>query len=117
MLKTGVEMGKAKMKPKTYGGTKPFKEIKAAVKKNGWPWNQKKYDAGSDWVTFGFVGPDSRRREVVFCSFNGRFIVKGDGDIGLVTEESTEMDGTPWYDALLDFIYTPETPRQSTEKE
>jgi len=93
---------------KTFTGTKPLKKIKAAVKKNHWPWDQKKFDAGSDWLTFGFIGSDSKCREVVFCSFNGKFIVKGDDGKSLLTESSSEMDGTPWYDELLDFIYTSE---------
>lgn len=90
---------------KRFKGNKPMKEIKAAVLKHGWPWSQAKFDQGSDYVTFGFIGADKVPREVVYNTFNGTFIVKGDGDVGLITERSTEMDGTPWYDALLLFIY------------
>jgi hypothetical protein len=89
---------------KQFSGRRPFEVIKAACLKNGWGWDQSRYDDGSDYVTFGFQC-GSKRITVIYNSFNGRFIVKHGKK--MVTEESTEMDGTRWYDELLDFIYIP----------
>ena len=89
---------------KKYGGVRPMDEIKKAVKKNGWPWNQKRYDQGSDWLAFGFQFK-GQRFDVAFRPFGGKFII--DTPKGMVTEASTEYDDTDWYAALMDFIYLP----------
>lgn len=96
---------------KMYKGNKPLEDIQKQVEANGWPWNQEKYDQGGDWITFGFVHNDERF-EIVLNSFNGKFMVQIDDGVGkehgrIVTESDDDMDGVPWYDALLDFIYLP----------
>jgi len=91
--------------PKTFSGNRPLKEIKKAVLAKGWYWNQEKHDGGSDYVTFGFTH-GKKTVEVVYNTFNGRFIVDA-GKGKLVTESDSHMDSTLWYSALLDFIYLP----------
>ena len=92
-----------KKQTKKFKGNRPLDEIKKAVLAKGWPWDQAKYDDGGDYLTFGFV----HEREhvlVVYNTFNGTFIGRpNNGE--MFTERDTHMDGTPWYDALLDFIY------------
>ena len=94
----------------TYAGNRPFTEIKATVQKNTWPWVQDKFDKGSDYVTFGFMGSDSQRREIIYNPFNGTFIVEVEGD--LETESSTHLDGETWYRELLDFLYVKKISRR-----
>jgi hypothetical protein len=85
---------------KQYGGNRPTEEIKAAVKANGWFWDQRKYDQGSDFVVF-----QRNDHEVVYNTCSGRFITKHHEV--LVTEESTEYENEDWYKFILDFIYIP----------
>lgn len=89
---------------KKFSGNRSRAAVRAAVLAKGWRWDDERYEAGSDWTTFGFEH-DGRTFDVVWCSFNGRFIVDDGGKC--VSESSTNMDGVPWYDALLDFIYLP----------
>lgn len=89
---------------KRYKGHKPLDEIKAAVEKNKWFWDQEKFDDGSDYVTFGF-NHGKKKLTVVYNTFNGTFIIK-DGK-SYITERDTKFDNVRWYVALLDFIYVP----------
>lgn len=89
---------------KTFDRNRPREEIKAACEERGWEWDQSRFDAGSDYITFGFQSGRKKVR-VIYSSFNGKFIVKQGRDF--ITEASTGMDGTKWYDDLLDFIYLP----------
>lgn len=92
---------------KKFAGKRHLEDIKKTVLQNGWPWDQRKYDDGSDWLSFGFVH-QSRRYNVVYCTFNGKFMVRrADGKGKLYTEKDGHMDGTAWYDAPLDLIYLP----------
>lgn len=89
---------------KTYGGNRPLKEIKAAVKRNGWLWDQSRHDGGSDCVTFSFAS-GRKKVVVVYNTFNGKFTVMNNGN--MITEHSTDMDHVKWYADLLDIIYRP----------
>lgn len=89
---------------KQYSGVRPLHRIEMECYKNGWDFDRSRYDAGSDYVTFEFRH-GKKKVVVVYSSFNGKFIVKQGKK--MITESSTDMDGTPWYDALLDFIYLP----------
>ncbi len=91
---------------KIFAGKRSLEDIKNAVIKNGWFWDQPRFDGDSDYGTFGFR---SGREEVlvVYSLVSGRFIVRHNGKI--ITERSTEMDSVKWYADLLDFIYLPST--------
>lgn len=94
-------MDKIKPEPRMFTGNKPLDEIKARVKENGGFWDQEKYDAGSDYVTFSM---HPGQPLIVYNTFNGTFITKDD-EGAMVTGESP-YDGVPWFDDILDFIYT-----------
>ena len=101
-----IEQHKAKKgipsAPQKFGGNRPLSEIKAKVKENGGTWDQSRFDKGSDYVTFTMK---KNQPEIIYNTFNGRFITRDD-DGNMVTEES-KYDGVPWYDQILNFIYTP----------
>lgn len=99
-------MQQTQQQRKTFAGNRSFEEIRRAVIKKGWFWDQSRYDGGSDYVTFGFR---SGREDilVVYSLFSGKFIVRHNGKI--ITERSTEMDSVKWYADLLDFVYLPKT--------
>ena len=85
----------------------PFIEQRLALSKDITDnyWDQSNWDNGGDWVAFGFEF-DAIRYDVVFNGFNGHFVVRTpSGDT--VTHESDELDGTPWYDFLLNLVYEP----------
>ena len=88
-----------------FSGNKPLKVIERNVKRNGWPWDQSRFDNGSDYITFGFEHK-GHRVDVVYNTFNGKFMANPHGSKDIITEQEN-LDGTPWYDALLDFIYEP----------
>ena len=64
---------------------------------------------GSDFVKITGMFAD-QALTVLFNTFSGRFIVEIDGDY--VNERSSELDGTPWYDAVLDLVYVEKEPNQ-----
>lgn len=97
---------------KMYGGKRPLKEIRSAVKAKRWSWDDAAYEAGSDWVTFEFRH-QGQRLDVIYSGFNGRFMTRSGDQNELITEESVHMDGTPWYDALLDFVYLPKAAKKA----
>ncbi len=77
---------------KQFSGLKPLWRIEAKCGLKGWRFDKSKHDAGSDWVTFEFKH-GRKTFVVVYSSFNGKFIIKQGKK--LITESSTEMDGTP----------------------
>lgn len=88
-------------------------ELRRLCRRKGWTLDTSRYDAGSDWVTFGwyFEGeliPD------VYSSWNGRFLVRRGNDI--FSQYST-ADGTPWFDALLSTLYTNRPARKSVPEQ
>ncbi len=93
---------------KTFTRNRTLKELRAAVKANGWGRvNARRYNQGWDSVSFNFqVG--SVRGRCIYNTFNGRFIVvlKGQPD-DLITEESTEYERKRWYQKLLNTLYIP----------
>ena len=78
-------------------------ELEALCAKHNWPLDTSKYDAGSDWVTFQWQHAAGDVR-VVYCPFNGRFIVHS----GQYYSERSEDGCTPWFDALIDVLYRDE---------
>ncbi len=100
---------KNKMVPKkvtkTYSGNRPLEDIKRDVLKAKGYWHDLNFKGGGDYVSFGYKG-----RNIAYNPLNGTFIVRAEAKTekfnGLVTERSIEMDGTPWYDELLNLLYT-----------
>lgn len=94
-------MAKIKPTPRKFAGNKPLAEIKKAVESNGGFWDQSRFEKGSDYVTFAMKKDQPR---IVYNTFNGTFITQDD-DGATVTGESP-YDGVPWFDEILNFIYT-----------
>lgn len=90
---------------KKYKGNRKLDDIRKLVIERGGTWDQTAYNRGSDYVTFEFIHK-SLSPSVVYNTFNGNFIIKGDGG-KYITERSKEMDGVDWYDDLLDTIFLP----------
>jgi len=90
---------------KKYAGAKTHEQIKAACYEAGFDIDTEKYDHGSDWVTITGTF-DGHARTFIYSSFNGRFICQISED-ETYSERSTDLDGTGWYDAILDFLYIP----------
>lgn len=84
-----------------YAGMRKLQDIKRDVIRAGLSWNQLKYDHGSDWVHFG-----NEEAHITYNTFNGQFITTAP-DGSYVNERSVYLDGTKWYDDLLDFLYVP----------
>ena len=88
-----------------FAGCKNHEEIKAACYEAGFVIDTEKYDHGSDWVTISGVF-DGEVHRFIYSSFNGRFIGQLE-DGTTYSERSSDLDGTGWYDAILDFLYIP----------
>lgn len=94
------------VEPKMYGGIRPRFLVQRCIKKNGGTWNANKYvNEGSDWTTITFIH-DGVEREIIYSSWNGKFIYEDERG-KFITESSSEMDDVPWYAAFLDLIYEP----------
>ena len=60
------------------------------------------YDYGDDHVrVYGNFAGRSLKLSVATCT--GKFIANVDGEI--ISETSNHLDGTDWYDAILDLVY------------
>jgi len=92
---------------KKYSGNRSRDEIKKRVLAAGGTWDQSAYDRGSDFTRITYKG-----REILLGVF-GRFIIKEGKKY--ITESSKDMDGTPWYDELLELLYIPE--KTTTKKQ
>jgi hypothetical protein len=88
---------------KKFKGYLNHQQILTACIKAGFDVDTSRYDNGGDWITiFGqFAG---QSLQIIYASFNGRFMGKSpEGDV--FSDESQELEGTDWYDAILDFCY------------
>lgn len=88
---------------KTFSGVKSVEQIKAQCAEHDLSIDTSKFDAGNDYVKFDFIHADTSM-EVMFNGFNGRFFGTTDGGQKF-TSNDANLDGTPWFDALLDFVY------------
>ena len=78
-------------------------ELSVLCAKNGWRLNTEKYDnEGSDFVSFKWRFK-RKTIEVIYSSFNGNFIAEFDGQL---YSDRSSIDGTDWFDTLLDVLYT-----------
>lgn len=83
-------------------------EITEACNEAGFFIGRKGYDDhGSDWVKFHFEHESGVEVSVLYNVFNGKFYGDATGPGGGVLEFDAEspLDGLPWFDALLNFIY------------
>lgn len=92
---------------KTYLRGKTVDELRDACAGAGLRLDSLAYDnRGSDWVTVEFTHA-GQPFEVIYSSFNGNFLGKLPGSNAIFSERSTDLDGEPWYQALMDFLYVP----------
>lgn len=82
------------------------KEIKRACRDRGFPFSDKKYNEGSDYITFTFRYGNVRCF-VCYSTVNGRAFgeLAGVPKSQWFSTDSTEHENRPWFKALLDFIY------------
>ena len=90
---------------KKYARNKTHAEILEAAKAAGLVVSTDNHDAGSDWITI-YGTFDGEDLEFILSTWNGQFIGKME-DGTMFSERSDSLDGTGWYDAILDFIYVP----------
>lgn len=81
-------------------------ELQVNCRKRRWKLDRRKFDEGSDYVSF-----DWRVGEVSGCALfsciNGRFF--GETSAGVrFTSDNSEHEGEAWFDALLDATYVGE---------
>jgi hypothetical protein len=81
-----------------FAGNKTLDVIRAQCEAQGVQFIDSQYKRGSDFVTLR--SPDAW---VMFSVFNGRFFGRTPDGIEFSSED--RRDGTPWFDALLDFFY------------
>lgn len=93
---------------KTFTRFRTPKELKAACAKRGFRYDQARFDAGSDHVSFDFIHEGITAR-VCMSMVNGRafgeFWKGKAGKKRRFSTDSTEHDALPWFQALLEFIY------------
>ena len=91
---------------KKFNGNKSIEEVADQCKERNLDFDQSKYDAGSDYVRFAFAHGDTSMH-VMLNGFDGRFFGATTSGQDFNSDDST-LDGTPWFDALLDFVYVSE---------
>lgn len=91
---------------KQFAGIKTVDQLKAECKKRGWEIDTKQHDGGSDHIKFQFEH-QGVKTTVFYSAFNGRFFGTT-ADECAFTSDDAKLDGTPWFDALLDFVYIAE---------
>ena len=79
------------------------RQILEACVKAGFDVDTSRYDNGGDWITISGRFADEHL-QIIYSSFNGKFMGKSPkGEI--FSDASAELEGTDWYDAILDFLY------------
>jgi len=88
---------------KKFKGYLNHQQILEACIKAGFDVDTSRYDNDGDWITISGQFADNPV-QIIYASFNGRFIGKSpEGDV--FSDENEELEGTDWYDAILDFLY------------
>jgi hypothetical protein len=97
---------------RTFAGSRTFEEIAALCVHQGVPLNAKRYiEDGHDHIIVGQEWPlDASKPYVIYNVFNGKF--HGLAPDGTVFDCADDLEGEPWFNALLDFFYI--TPRSWT---
>lgn len=83
---------------KKFAGNKTLSQIRAQCKAQRVQFIDSQWRRGSDYVTLKSPGA-----WVMFNTFNGRFF--GETPDGFEFNSNDKLDGTPWFDALLNFFY------------
>ena len=83
---------------KTFLGNKSLEQIKAQCKRDGVEFRDALFKKGYDHVSL-----HSPKVKVVFNTVNGRFF--GYTPDGIKFFSDDKRDGTPWFDALLNYFY------------
>lgn len=92
---------------KQFGGPRPQEEITENLKKYHFFLDRTQYDRGSDYLDY-YAGEIEGQpiMLLMICPWNGCFIAC-DFHKNLLGSERSALDGTPWYDAVLEAIYQP----------
>lgn len=92
---------------KIFNGPRPIEQITENLKKYRFHLDKTHYNQGSDYLDY-YAGEIEGQMIMLLmvCPWDGRFIAC-DFDKNLLGSERSDLDGTPWYDALLDEIYEP----------
>lgn len=92
---------------KIFNGPRPIEQITENMKRYGFRMDSTLYDKGSDYLDY-FSGQIEGQKVlfVMICPWDGRFTVS-DYNMAVIGSERSNLDGTPWYDALLEAIYEP----------
>lgn len=101
---------------KQFNGPRPKEEITKNLRKYGFWLDSTQYDRGSDYLDY--VSGEILGQWIMMlmvCPWNGCFIAVDHNKAILGTERSN-LDGTPWYDAVLEAIYLP-IPEKNTDGE
>lgn len=88
---------------KMFEGHLTHKEVVKACTDAGFFVDTQKYDGGGDWITIdgAFAG---QNLSFIYSSWNGKFIGRTPTG-GTFSESDEKLEGTDWYDAILDFLY------------
>jgi hypothetical protein len=91
---------------KKFKGSKPVDQIKREAKEQGWKVDMRDFNKGGDW--FWLRDMNNRATQVCVNSCNGHFeIYKPSSERPIATHLSQELDGTDWYDEILNLLYIP----------
>jgi hypothetical protein len=95
-------MSREKKVFRRFAGNKPLGVIRAQCVAQGVEFDNTQFKLGSDYICLRSPGA-----RVLFNTFNGTFF--GTTPDGTKFTSSDKRDGTPWFDALLDFFYEPKS--------
>lgn len=99
---------------KQFNGPRPRNEITKNLKKYGFFLDTTRYDGGSDYLDYNLGHILGQPVMLLMVSpWNGCFIAIDFHKVILATERS-DLDGTPWYDAILEAIYLPLPEKNAT---
>lgn len=85
-------------------------EVRDACREAGFALDTTQYDKGSDYIKIPFAH-EGQTYDVLYCSFNGRFMGSPTGindcPVAFFGSDDGDLDSQPWYAALLAFFYIP----------
>lgn len=90
---------------KKFAGRKTVNQIRQQCAEQGIKLNMGLYDKGSDYLVVHLPGRDGVAIPVMYSTVSGRFFHSAPGSGGFSSDEG--LDGLAWFDALLEFFYTP----------
>ncbi len=90
---------------KKYAGRRSIQQIRRQCAERGIKIDMGLYEKGSDYVVVHLPGAAGTVLPLMYSAVNGRFFYAGGGADNFSSDDA--KDGEPWFDALLDFFYTP----------